>query len=374
MPFTREQIEAMNETELREEILKPLLEAMDFQGVYIAHGSSELGKDIVCWKSDPWAGRLNHAVVAKAEDIRGTTTGTNSAAAVLTQVEQCFNEPYVDPQTAQEQKVDQCWVITSRRIIPTALPSIRGKLEKSNLDKLVLWIDGDKLWDLVDQHLNPGPAGERIFEPIPLPQTLDLSELQHSELPSGWILLGGIPFEITPGPQGFPLVALIEPTLANEPVGLTISQEAERACQIHLLITASYAIKLILGYGPGEGWDGKVCGKILVDFEDGTSQEQKLTLGYHLRDWDFGNQPWAVDALRSEQAQQVWHSSDNQCTLDLLSVLVKDGPKTVTSARLVAQMERGLAPATLRTREKVIAQGYPRIRLHALTFETDASE
>jgi hypothetical protein len=222
--------------------------------------------------------------------------------------------------------------------------------------------------------LNPDPARERIFKSISLPQNLELSELQHSELPSGWILLGGVPFEIMSGPEGFPLVALIEPTLANEPISLTISQEVERVRQIHLLITASYAIKLILGYEPGEGWDGKVCGKILIDYEDGTSQEQELRLGYHIRDWDYGNRPWAVDALRSEQARQVWHSSDNQCTLDLLSVPMKNGPKTVTSVRLVAQMEQGLAPATLRTREKVIAQGYPRIRLHALTFETDISE
>jgi len=374
MPFTREQIEAMNERELREQVLVPLLKAMGFQGVHIQHGSSELGKDIVCWKSDQWRGRLNYAVVVKAEDIRGAVTGTGSAAAILTQVEQCFNEPYADPQTGQERCVEQCWVATSRRIMRTAMNSIKGKLAKSNLDKLVLWINGDSLWEYVDQYLNLEPAGERIFESIPLPQTLNLSELQHSELPSGWILLGGIPFEIRPGPQKFPLVALIEPTLKNESVSFTISQKVERVCQLHLLITASYAIKLILGYESGEGWDGKICGKILADFEDGTSQEQELRLGYHLRDWDFGNRPWAVDALRSGQARQVWHSSDNLCTLDLLSVFVKDGPKTVTSVRLVVQMEQGLAPAILRTREKVIAQGYPKIRLHALTFETDVSE
>jgi hypothetical protein len=375
MAFARDEIEAMNEKELRKKVLVPLLNAMGFQGVYIQHGGSlELGKDIVCWQNDQFSGRLNYAVVAKAESIKGAVTGASSATEVLNQVEQCFNEPYVDHQTGQERKVERCFVITSKQIISTALHSIKGKLAKGNLDKLVIWINGDELWKLVDQHLNPGPAKKRIFKPVPLTQISELSDLEHSELPGGWILLGEVPFEIASVHEGIQLVALTQPTLANEPASLVITQKVEEVLQVHLLITASYALKLIMGYGLGEGWDGRVCGRIVIDYEDGTTQVQDLKLGYHLRDWNFGNKPWAVDALRSEQARQVWHSSDNQCTLDLLSVPVKHGPKTVTSVRLVAQMEEGLLPAALWEKGQVIAESYPRIRLHAITFEVDISK
>jgi hypothetical protein len=56
-------------------------------------------------------------VVAKATTLSGQASGNSSAAEVRFQTEQCFNIPYADPVTTEEQRVHRCWVVASNSIL-----------------------------------------------------------------------------------------------------------------------------------------------------------------------------------------------------------------------------------------------------------------
>jgi HEAT repeat protein len=149
-------LRSLNEARLRREVLIPLFEHMEFEDVIEYHGgSSEKGKDIIYYKTDPFDRKKYTSVVVKKDNISGTVSKPTGAKEVLFQVEQSFDEPYTDIYGLKQVEMDFCIVATAGKIINTAVESIRGRLKKSNLDKLVDFIDGGKLVDLMDKHM-PG--------------------------------------------------------------------------------------------------------------------------------------------------------------------------------------------------------------------------
>jgi hypothetical protein len=68
------------------------------------------------------------------------------------QIEQCFDVPYEDLFGMTRITMDRVWVVTSRRIVPGAADSVFSHLEKRNLSKLVRFISGENLVQLIDQH------------------------------------------------------------------------------------------------------------------------------------------------------------------------------------------------------------------------------
>lgn len=154
MAFTREQIASMRETQLQKDVLIPLFKAMEFRGVTLYHGGSlELGKDIVMWKEGELRERVNFGVVVKADKVSGKATGKGSANEVYFQIMQCFNEPYADLTSTEEQKIHRCWVVSSGEITKEAVNAIKGQLANTNLDKVTDFIGGDRLWDLIQQFM-----------------------------------------------------------------------------------------------------------------------------------------------------------------------------------------------------------------------------
>jgi hypothetical protein len=165
MRITKNQIESMNEATLRRRILIPLFRKMQFQDVFEYHGGAgEQGKDIVMWKSDELLSRVNHAVVVKATRISGKAAGKSSAAEVRFQIEQCLGAPYRDPITGQHCIVQRCWVVTSRAIGKEALESLSSTLSASRADRIVEYIDGAKLWELVEKYLPELSVQDKIAE------------------------------------------------------------------------------------------------------------------------------------------------------------------------------------------------------------------
>ena len=163
MILTRPVLEKLNEDELRKKVLIPLFEAMGFQDVYDHHGGSlEKGKDIVMWKSGELHGRTNYAVVVKATRISGKASGKSSAAEVLFQLEQCFSDPFCDPLTSEKRKVHQCFVVSSKEIKKEAVEAISGVLNNRNLSNAITFINGDRLWQLMEEHLGPHIVWEKL--------------------------------------------------------------------------------------------------------------------------------------------------------------------------------------------------------------------
>ncbi len=154
MALTKDGIAALAEDELRSSVLIPLFRAMGFQDVALHHGGSgEQGKDIVMWKASELGTRLNYAVVVKATRTSGKATGKSSASEVLFQIQQCFGEEYLDKRSLSDQRVDRVYVVSSQEITKEARRSLRSTLSAGHLDRLLEFVDGDTLWDMIQKHL-----------------------------------------------------------------------------------------------------------------------------------------------------------------------------------------------------------------------------
>jgi signal transduction histidine kinase len=147
-------LKGLDEEQLRTLVLVPLLKRMGMRDVILYHGaSSEKGKDISCYYDGPLEDRHYVAVVAKTGNIHGSVSKRGNAAEALIQAEQSLNEPYTDIYDLKQLRIDECWIMTSGEIKNTAVESIRGKLAKSNLDKLVRFIDRARLISLLSLHI-----------------------------------------------------------------------------------------------------------------------------------------------------------------------------------------------------------------------------
>jgi HEAT repeat protein/GTPase SAR1 family protein len=147
-------IQNLNEERFRREILIPLFRAMGFKDVIEYHGGiAEKGKDIIYYTMDDFENKEYTGVVVKANDITGSVSDDKGAMNILFQIKQTLQEGYTDVYNLNKLKIDKCLVITSGTIKNTAIESINGELEDSHLNKLVKFIDIEKLIDLIDKHM-----------------------------------------------------------------------------------------------------------------------------------------------------------------------------------------------------------------------------
>jgi hypothetical protein len=142
----------LDEKALRETVLVPLLMRMGFKAVTIYHGPRERGKDIICFDLDRLGAREYLGVVAKATNLEGSVSSPNSLMQVVHQIEQCFDVPYEDLFGMTRITMDRVWVVTSGRILSGAADSIYDHLGKRNLSKLVRFISGENLVQLIDEN------------------------------------------------------------------------------------------------------------------------------------------------------------------------------------------------------------------------------
>lgn len=149
MLLSRETIEALNEADLRREVLSPLFIAMGFRDVEETHGMEELGKDIVMWKPDIVRIRQNFAVVAKAGRI-----DSKNREEVLRQIDECFGADYPNPVSGESLSVDRVLVIASSKITRHTKKSIRAALKTRGLDDRVDFLGGDLLMERVRKFLS----------------------------------------------------------------------------------------------------------------------------------------------------------------------------------------------------------------------------
>lgn len=152
MFLSQDKLIKLSEEELRNKVLIPLFEAMDFRDVIEYHGSDEFGKDIVMWQGDVLRRRINFAVVAKAKKISGAVA-KGSLAEISLQIKQCFGEPYMDPVSLTQQRVDRVIVVTSGSITRPARRAMQIELEASGLASRTDVIDGDILWSRVREYM-----------------------------------------------------------------------------------------------------------------------------------------------------------------------------------------------------------------------------
>jgi hypothetical protein len=155
----------MKEAELRTEVLIPLFRAMHYRDVIHYHGGSgEQGKDIVMWKAGDFDQRTNYGVVAKVGKVSGKASGKGSAAQVVFQINQSFGSSYRDGITGDDQWINGCIVVASGVISKEARDSIKNAVSGTRADRSLLFINGDKLWELVEKHLAESVVLDKLAE------------------------------------------------------------------------------------------------------------------------------------------------------------------------------------------------------------------
>ena len=150
-PEKLKKLSELDEKGLREDVLLPLLTRLGCKAPTIYHGPQERGKDIITYSHDLLGQREYIAVVAKAVDLSGSVSSSKGLREVLHQVQQCFDIPYEDLFGMTKVSIDRVWIVTSKRILPSAETSIYSTLEKNNLSKLIRFISREQLAGLIDE-------------------------------------------------------------------------------------------------------------------------------------------------------------------------------------------------------------------------------
>src|SRR6185369_4726064 len=152
MALSREQLLKLDEDTLRRDVLIPLLRRMGYKDVVHEHGGIlEQGKDLVMWRPEDFGARTNLAFVVKATRVSGKASGKGSAGEASTQIQQAFGATFLDSVTGEEQRVHRCWLVSSAEITKEARSSIGTMLKNSNLDRMLNYIDGERLWSLLQE-------------------------------------------------------------------------------------------------------------------------------------------------------------------------------------------------------------------------------
>ncbi len=150
----KEILNNLNEKEFRQDLIIPLLSKMGYLAPIEYHGTSERGKDIICFEYD----RLNEqrflSVVAKTGDLTGNAATNSGLMTVVNQVQQAFDNPYEDLYNMRQVFINEVWVMTTGKIVSGAQDSVINTLRKNNLDKQIRIIGDDRLIHLIDKHFS----------------------------------------------------------------------------------------------------------------------------------------------------------------------------------------------------------------------------
>jgi hypothetical protein len=147
--------EVNSEDDFVHNVLKPLFDAMGFEGVTCLHhtGRPEYGKDIVFYERDRLGGFTYYAVVAcvgkiYAASSKAKTRNSGHYQKIIDQVEKCFTIPYEDHNSKGKFYIDKVIVACSANITEEALQLFR-EWEKQKRRRLIFWdsqnIAGHKL-------------------------------------------------------------------------------------------------------------------------------------------------------------------------------------------------------------------------------------
>lgn len=159
MGITKNQLKKMKELEFQNEVLVGLFRRMGYRDVTDhSGGPQECGKDLVMWEFNEKKGtRNNIGVVVKAVPITGSFAKT--LGQVQTQICQCLNEPYRDPVTNKEQWVNECWVVTSKKVSKEA----HANLGLSQHDKRAVSFFGcDHVWEWLQKYHPAATSAEHV--------------------------------------------------------------------------------------------------------------------------------------------------------------------------------------------------------------------
>jgi len=145
-----------DEKQLRENVLRILLQKMGYKGVTVTHGPGEHGKDLVFYEVDDKTGtEINYAIVAKHGKLKaGSKADKNNIMTVHSQVLKAFKIPYEDPERKRKVSIHRVWVVTNDIISAHASTEIVNMFEdeKDLYARNVQFFDDIRLLELLDRY------------------------------------------------------------------------------------------------------------------------------------------------------------------------------------------------------------------------------
>ena len=142
-------LKKQDEKMLTKKFLIPLFsEGMGCKNVQYTHGILEFGKDIVYCTEDEFGNRRYTGVQVKATKVTARRADT-----ILNQISRAFGERFTNLNDGKKMGLDRFVLITSGEFTGVAKESLSSSLRNFNLLGNVIFIDGNKLVDLLDEYL-----------------------------------------------------------------------------------------------------------------------------------------------------------------------------------------------------------------------------
>jgi hypothetical protein len=139
-----------SEDEFINNILKPLFDAVGYDGVAVLHhtGRPEHGKDIVFYKTDRLGGFTFYAVVAcvgkiHAKSSQAKTRGSGHYDKILDQIKKCFDLPYYDYNLKGSFYMDKVIVACSDSMTDDALRLLRAWEDRER--RRLIFLDSSRI-------------------------------------------------------------------------------------------------------------------------------------------------------------------------------------------------------------------------------------
>jgi len=199
------------------------------------------------------------------------------------------------------------------------------------------------------------------FRIVDLPQQYPLKYYSWPYAPTGLTTFHGIPFFLQPvqtsdgSPAGHVVIDL-QPIRGNHPKSETLQVRTENVSRIHFLLSAGHGWRV----HEGVQFLYQQIGLVEMAFAGGTQQTINLVLGNNIREWAFGNSPHLVTELDIALTKPAWLSHDRARRIDLMSVDILGGPKTINTIRVEAKFSGDLQEKRIDT---------PAIIISAITLE-----
>jgi hypothetical protein len=163
----------------------------------------------------------------------------------------------------------------------------------------------------------------------------------RQDAPQGMVWLGDVRFNV---PNEYdsthhyyiPKGIKVQPSRSNQAHIEEVRIDLPSITSVWFLVVAGS------GYKSRENvkFEGNQIGYMELVFRKGLPQIQPLVLGVNIREWDCdrpGYQEDRVGSLTDEAAREVWRGPEGYSVLDVLQVVVQDGPKDLARIRIVGE-------------------------------------
>ena len=121
---------------------------MGCKNVRYTHRKLEFGKDIIYSKENEYGIQIYTGV-----QVKKTKITTSDIDTISRQITEAFGEPFTNLSDDKKKDLDRVVVLSSNEILEEAKDSLWASLRGARLDKLVNFIDGNQLVELLENHL-----------------------------------------------------------------------------------------------------------------------------------------------------------------------------------------------------------------------------